>query len=365
MSTNHNTINATTSYEKIVSACSGAILTSILVTPMDVVKMRLQTQAMSSPPLKKSKALYTTCCMTTSDIKQMAGEVCKWNTIPRHERKRLSFTKLRAAAMHECSQGALRLDAVNRAAKPTGLIDGINNIIKQEGPLSLWRGLSPALVMSVPGNIIYFVGYDYLRNAIKDWTSYNNKDYAPLVAGGAARVVAVAAISPIELFRTRLQAAKGVDGFASVLNGVIKLVEKEGPKALWRGLPPTLWRDVPFSAFYWMGYEEIKTTLAATDLSEFNKSFLAGATAGMIAAAVTTPFDVVKSRRQVDAGRDVPMFRDIRVPSMLRQIVQQEGYQGLFRGLTPRIAKVAPSCAIMISSYELGKSFFAKSRSEL
>jgi hypothetical protein len=41
--------------------------------------------------------------------------------------------------------------------------------------------------MSVPGNIIYFVGYDYLRNAIKDWTVYKQKDYAPLIAGGAAR----------------------------------------------------------------------------------------------------------------------------------------------------------------------------------
>lgn len=53
--------------------------------------------------------------------------------------------------------------------------------------MSLWRGLSPALLMSVPGNIIYFVGYDYLRNAIKDWTVYNDKDYAPLIAGGGAR----------------------------------------------------------------------------------------------------------------------------------------------------------------------------------
>jgi solute carrier family 25 protein 39/40 len=67
----------------------------------------------------------------------------------------------------------------------------------------------------------------------------------------------------------------------------------------------------------------------------------------------------------VDAGREVPMFKDIRVPAMLRQIIHQEGYQGLFRGLSPRIAKVAPSCAIMISSYELGKSFFAKSREQL
>ncbi|KAI8576870.1 hypothetical protein K450DRAFT_254675 [Umbelopsis ramanniana AG] len=368
MSTNHNAIQSTTTYEKIASACTGAILTSILVTPMDVVKMRLQTQAMNAAAAqnyKSAKSFSSVCCMP-ADLKKVAGEVCKWNTIPRHERKRLSPTKLRAAAMHECSHGVLRLDAASRASRPSGgILDGVTNIIRQEGPTSLWRGLSPALVMSVPGNIIYFVGYDYLRNAIKDWTVYKQKDYAPLIAGGAARVVAVTAISPIELFRTRLQAAKGVDGFASVMNGVVKLVEKEGAKALWRGLPPTLWRDVPFSALYWMGYEEMKASLSTTGMSDFNQSFLAGASSGMFAAMVTTPFDVVKSRRQIDAGRDVPMFKDIRVPAMLRQIIQQEGYQGLFRGLTPRIAKVAPSCAIMISSYEVGKSFFAKSREQL
>lgn len=38
-------------------------------------------------------------------------------------------------------------------------------------------------------------------------TGPNSKDYSPLVAGGVARTIAVAVISPIELFRTRLQAA--------------------------------------------------------------------------------------------------------------------------------------------------------------
>ena len=112
------------------------------------------------------------------------------------------------------------------------------------------------------------------------------------------------------------------------------------------------------SAIYWMGYENIKKRLVHWDnqqversLNEFEVAFLSGALSGMFAATVTTPFDVAKTRRQVDLLQPVhtKMF------GLMRAIVQQEGYRGLWRGLTARVAKVAPSCAIMISSYEIGK----------
>ena len=45
--------------------------------------------------------------------------------------------------------------------------------------------------------------------------------------------------------------------------------------------------------------------------------------------------------------------------AIMRSIVAKEGLQGLFTGLIPRLAKVAPACAIMISSYEAGKRYFA------
>ncbi|RUS16824.1 hypothetical protein BC937DRAFT_90755 [Endogone sp. FLAS-F59071] len=51
---------------------------------------------------------------------------------------------------------------------------------------------------------------------------------------------------------------------------------------------------------------------------------------------------------------------DMRMLNLMQRIVREEGYQGLFRGLIPRLAKVMPSCAIMISSYEVGKAFFAR-----
>lgn len=71
-----------------------------------------------------------------------------------------------------------------------------------------------------------------------------------------------------------------------MLDGVRNMVLKDGSKALWRGLPPTLWRDVPFSAIYWMGYEKCKVALESSNrMSELEVSFAAGAISGMVCIA--------------------------------------------------------------------------------
>ena len=42
----------------------------------------------------------------------------------------------------------------------------------------------------------------------------------------------------------------------------------------------------------------------------------------------------------------------------LTRIARAEGGLALFAGVVPRLAKAAPSCAIMIASYEMGKQYF-------
>lgn len=44
--------------------------------------------------------------------------------------------------------------------------------------------------------------------------------------------------------------------------------------------------------------------------------------------------------------------------SIIQRIYHQNGLKGLFTGLTPRLVKVAPACAIMIATFEHGKRFF-------
>jgi hypothetical protein len=46
-------------------------------------------------------------------------------------------------------------------------------------------------------------------------------------------------------------------------------------------------------------------------------------------------------------------------PRVLREIIREEGLTGAFKGLTPRIMKIAPACAIMIASYESGKRYLS------
>jgi solute carrier family 25, member 39/40 len=168
------------------------------------------------------------------------------------------------------------------------------------------------------------------------------------------------------------------------------MVQVSGYTSLWRGLTLTLWRDVPFSGIYWWGYESIRGYL--TDAREksrgrsldrdiprsqarsrsqsrenhtaiFTDSFAAGALSGAVASVLTTPFDVGKTRQQVFKDKSIGAKGELRVrapeerfmPRFLWHIFKEEGFAGLWKGWVPRTLKVAPACAIMISSYEVGK----------
>lgn len=61
------------------------------------------------------------------------------------------------------------------------------------------------------------------------------------------------------------------------------LIKQDGIRGLWRGIFPTLYRDVPFSAIYWMNYETIKSLYAGpSNVPSFGLSFVAGAISGSV-----------------------------------------------------------------------------------
>ncbi|KAA8895297.1 mitochondrial carrier domain-containing protein [Sphaerosporella brunnea] len=383
-----------TATQRMLAACSGSLLTSLLVTPLDVVRVRLQSQHTTTPvtpdltspsdilgrartlplsPLRfhgSTAALstpelgVTACCREVFWVGDTAEACLASRTIP---------TTLTDSCIVEQSA----------ARRFSGTWEGLVKIARYEGISSLWRGLTPTLLMAVPSNVIYFTGYDWLRFSPKSPLSDMGPTLSPLVAGSLARAIAATAISPLELFKTRLQATSS-HNFSDTLKGIKEMVVNEGPFSLWRGLSLTLWRDVPFSGIYWFGYETIKEQLRhrreekwsllhdhpkgilppsaqwqREDLhaqATFLDSFIAGAISGSFAAFVTTPYDVGKTRRQIAHSRGEEIgAKAMSMPKVLLEIWREGGVQGLWKGCVPRMLKVAPACAIMISSYEVGK----------
>jgi solute carrier family 25 protein 39/40 len=184
-------------------------------------------------------------------------------------------------------------------------------------------------------------------------------------------------VSPLELLRTKAMHRRSE---LSMLGTLRDEVRRGGVGTLWRGLGPTLARDVPFSGIYWLGYERLKRWGAgrlggggggssgggsggsggggAGSLSSaWGVSFLSGLAAGSFAALVTTPFDVVKTRRQVHDGASPPRAGTL---AALLDIVRAEGPAGIFSGVSMRVARVGPACAIMISCYEVTKLVLLK-----
>ncbi|NXA71850.1 S2540 protein, partial [Thryothorus ludovicianus] len=324
--------------QQAIASCCGAIITSLFVTPLDVVKTRLQAQ---SSPFHKALTIFLYTILLGKCF------VCS-NGLMDH--------------VYACENG----DSKTWCKKPgpfKGTLDAFVKIIRIEGIKSLWSGLSPTLIMAVPTTVIYFTCYDQLSEALKNGPGKHD-EHIPVIAGSLSRLGSVTVVSPLELIKTQMQYRRW--SCKQLYLCISTKVAVDGWLSLWRGWTSTILRDVPFSAMYWYNYERFKKMMCkevGANEPTFFVSFTSGAASGSIAAVVTHPFDVVKTHRQTQLWESetlkIPQRDGKSTRALMRKIVTRNGITGLFAGITPRLFKVAPACAIMISTYEYGKSFFS------
>ncbi|CAG7847428.1 Solute carrier family 25 member 40 [Serendipita indica DSM 11827] len=250
-----------------------------------------------------------------------------------------------------------------RSQKVTGFWDAAIQVARFEGIRGLWKGVGTTLLIAVPSQSAYMITYDHLLNKVVP-SVLPTSALTPLISGIAARTIISSVASPLELLRTTLQSTPAnlasPHTLSSVLASTRSLVRSQGITALWRGLMPTLYRDVPFSGLYWASYETWKSTFR----TKYNRTgapyeFMSGAISGTTAALLTHPFDVAKTRRQalVLSQEGVPT----QTMRFLAKIARAEGVGALYAGIVPRLAKIAPACGIMIASYEgVGRYFMRR-----
>ncbi|XP_019866742.1 calcium-binding mitochondrial carrier protein Aralar1 isoform X3 [Aethina tumida] len=228
-------------------------------------------------------------------------------------------------------------------------IDCFRKVIRHEGIFGLYRGLVPQLMGVAPEKAIKLTVNDFVRDKFYDKNG-NIPIYGEIISGACAGGSQVVFTNPLEIVKIRLQVAGEIAGGEKVRAWPV--VKELGLLGLYKGARACLLRDVPFSAIYFPAYAHTKASLA--DESGYNHPLtllLAGAIAGIPAASLVTPADVIKTRLQVVARAGQTTYSG--VLDATRKIYAEEGFRAFWKGAVARVFRSSPQFGVTLLTYEI------------
>lgn len=241
-----------------------------------------------------------------------------------------------------------------------GTLDAVSKIVRNEGLPALWNGTTPTLVMVVPAAVTYFTMFDFMKQQGRCVLHERYHHLVPSCAGLTARIVNVGIFSPIELIRTKAQ-SEHLLSYGKLKDSIGSHIKANGIKSLWDGAKSQLFRDLPFTVVYWYLQDGMKVRLNKRGYDTLSSNFIGAFVGASVASLISHPFDLTKVQIQSNIGKNTGSdLSQIGLADHLRNIARTDGFRGLFVGLTPRMFKIMPSCAIFITTFEGLKEYFNK-----
>ncbi|KAI4290097.1 MAG: hypothetical protein L6R35_000617 [Caloplaca aegaea] len=234
-------------------------------------------------------------------------------------------------------------------------VDCAKKVVKNEGFRGLYSGVLPQLVGVAPEKAIKLTVNDLIRGHFTEKNS--NKIWWPheLLAGGTAGACQVVFTNPLEIVKIRLQVQGEMAKHTDVpRRSAMWIVKNLGLVGLYKGASACLLRDVPFSAIYFPSYNHLKRDLFGESPSKklgIVQLLTAGAIAGMPAAYLTTPCDVIKTRLQVEARKGETKYTSLR--HCAATVYREEGFRAFFKGGPARVLRSSPQFGFTLAAYEV------------
>lgn len=256
----------------------------------------------------------------------------------------------------------------NGSIMPRGLRAEVKSISSTEGLGRLWRGVWSVVIGAGPAHAIYFASYEQSKQTLLNWQQENLSKYPQLdnpqtksfllgCSGATATILSDAVMTPFDVIKQRLQLNQHRD----LISCVRSIIRTEGFKAFYLSYPTTLLLNVPFHSIQFPCYELVQDTINPKREYSPLKHCLAGAVAGGVAAAATTPIDTLKTLLQTRGLLESTEASKIRGSvSAAKFIIAKRGYRGLWAGMTPRILAHMPATAACWTIYEYFKMFLSK-----
>lgn len=228
--------------------------------------------------------------------------------------------------------------------------------IRKEGALSLYKGISPAmlrhLVYSGVRMPLYETARDYFNNKSSEknsnqqnWETKTTSTttgkppktkipqgltlWQAMVIAGASGGFAQWLASPTDLIKVQMQT-----GQAKSLSGAMRHLYKQGPSSWWRGATPNVGRAIFVNQGDLMTYDRVKVFMINNQYLEegYKLHFFASLSAGFVACCFAMPADTIKTRlmnQPIVKGKGVYYTGVIHC---VRVMLKNEGFFSFYRG---------------------------------
>ena len=246
------------------------------------------------------------------------------------------------------------------------------------GFAGVYRGVGSALVGSAPGAAFFFCTYEGVKDLLlrrrgggsagDGSTLLGGSDpLSHMLAASAGEVAACAVRVPTEVVKQRAQAGHHGGSSSAALRAILARRHASGLRGVWlelyRGWTITVFREVPFTVIQFPLWEAMKSWGRARRQRRQQQQHggiggggagedvpgveaaLYGSVAGAVAAGLTTPLDVLKTRVMLER-------RKVSVAEMARRIARDEGWRPFFAGIAPRTMWISIGGAIFLGSYQ-------------
>ncbi|CAK9065553.1 Mitochondrial succinate-fumarate transporter 1 (AtMSFC1) [Durusdinium trenchii] len=245
---------------------------------------------------------------------------------------------------------------LDKAGKYKGMFDCLRTIAREEGASALYKGLTPFvthLTLKYALRFGMFEWFKQLLGADKDGNASKSVNFTAGLAVGSLEACMI--VTPFEVIKTRLQKQVTVAGqepkYKGPIDVVVKVIREEGLRRMWSGNMPTVIRQGSNQAFNFMSMAILNKALWDKEQGdgkqlEVWKTLLNGLLAGAVGPCFNCPVDVIKTRmmaQEYGAGAKVKYTGWMQAAQL---IAKEEGVGALWKGLIPRLTRLAPGQAI-------------------
>lgn len=241
-------------------------------------------------------------------------------------------------------------------------IDCARQVLRNEGFFGFYAGLIPQLLGVAPEKAIKLAANDLMRKLLANPdTGKIDKVHRELIAGGTAGACQVIFTNPLEIVKIRLQVQGEIAKTSEAVpkRSAAWIVRNLGLVGLYKGATACLSRDVPFSAIFFPTYAHIRKDIFKESEQKrlgVAHGLMAGIMAGAPSAYLTTPFDVIKTRLQVEARKGESTYNGL--TDCARKVYREEGFKAFWRGGPARVLRSSPQFGVTLATYELLKNAF-------